>query len=78
MFSGSFIVITPINFVSLIDLHSVRVNFQFMELDDLLPRRRDDPLVTLVRQDLDPQSVEELQARIATLESEITRAQLKI
>ena len=78
MVSGKLIVITPIYFATLIDLRGVRVNFQMMEIDDLLPQRRDDPLVAVVRQDLDPLSVEELHERITTLESEITRVQQKI
>ncbi|WBO23683.1 DUF1192 domain-containing protein [Sphingomonas abietis] len=49
-----------------------------MEPDDFLPKRADDPVVALLRQDLDPLSVEELHARIAALESEIRRVRLKI
>ena len=49
-----------------------------MDLDDILPKRPDDPLVQLARQDLDPMSVEELTARIAILEAEIGRAKSKI
>ena len=49
-----------------------------MELDDILPKNPGDPLVLLLKQDLDPMSVEELQARIAALESEIARAKGKI
>ena len=49
-----------------------------MDLDDILPKRPDDPLVTLTRQDLDPFSVEELNNRIVILESEIARAKAKI
>jgi len=45
-----------------------------MDSDDLLPRRADDPLTALVRQDLAPLSVEELRARIVALEAEIARA----
>ncbi|MBU3077261.1 DUF1192 domain-containing protein [Sphingomonas quercus] len=44
-----------------------------MDSDDLLPRRVDDPLAALGRQDLDPLSVAELRARIAALEAEIAR-----
>jgi uncharacterized small protein (DUF1192 family) len=49
-----------------------------MDVDDLLPHRKDDPLATLVRQDLDPLSVEELGARIAALEAEIARTRAKL
>ena len=41
--------------------------------DDDLPRRRDDLLTALVRQPLDPLSVDELDDRIAALEGEIAR-----
>lgn len=41
--------------------------------DDDLPRRRDDVLTALVRQPLDPLSVDELDERIAALEGEIAR-----
>jgi uncharacterized small protein (DUF1192 family) len=49
-----------------------------MDLDDILPKNPGDPLVLLLKQDLDPMSVEELQARIAALEGEIARAKGKI
>jgi uncharacterized small protein (DUF1192 family) len=49
-----------------------------MDLDDILPKRADDPLAMLVKQDLDPLSVEELNERIAILEAEIGRAKGKI
>ncbi|WP_373474472.1 DUF1192 domain-containing protein [Sphingorhabdus sp.] len=49
-----------------------------MESDENLPLRRDDPLTILVRQDLDPLSVDELAARIHMLKSEITRCEGKI
>ncbi|MCU6455747.1 DUF1192 domain-containing protein [Sphingomonas sp. A2-49] len=44
-----------------------------MELDDA-PSRPDDALTELLRQDLDPLSVAELDARIAALEGEIARS----
>ena len=44
-----------------------------MDADDNLPRRKDDLLAQLGRQDLDPLSVEELHERIALLEAEIAR-----
>jgi uncharacterized small protein (DUF1192 family) len=44
-----------------------------MDSEENLPRRAGDPVDALARQDLDPLSVEELEARIAALEAEITR-----
>ncbi len=41
--------------------------------DDDLPRRRDDVLTALIKQPLDPLSVDELDDRIAALEGEIQR-----
>jgi len=49
-----------------------------MDLDELFPEKPGDPLVQLTRQDLDPLSVEELQARIEALEGEIARVKAKI
>ncbi len=46
-----------------------------MDLDDLFPSKPDDPLVALAKQDLDPLSIEELQARIAALKEEIARVE---
>ncbi len=48
-----------------------------MDLDDLFAKNPADPLVQLTRQDLDPLSVEELDARQAVLEAEIARIQEK-
>lgn len=48
-----------------------------MELDDA-PSRPNDALTQLVRQDLDPLSLRELEVRIAALEGEIARTRLKI
>ena len=48
-----------------------------MDADENLPARRTDPLSLLVRQDLDPLSVEELDERIAALEGEIRRTRGK-
>ena len=48
-----------------------------MDLDDLLPRRKDDPLSALSAQDLDPLSIEELDVRIAALQAEIERVKAK-
>ena len=49
-----------------------------MDWDELLPRKADDPLTQLTRQDLDPLSVEELNARIEALGAEIARTKTKI
>ncbi|MFW2828557.1 DUF1192 domain-containing protein [Sphingomonas sp. ID0503] len=49
-----------------------------MDMDESLPIRRDDPVLALARQDLDPLSVAELNARIAALEAEIARTRTKI
>ena len=54
------------------------VNASAMDLDELFPDKPDDPLKLLTRQDLDPLSVEELQARIALLEAEIERVKAKL
>ena len=48
-----------------------------MDFDDNEPRKRDDALVALMRQDLDPLSVAELDERIARLEAEIVRTRNK-
>jgi uncharacterized small protein (DUF1192 family) len=49
-----------------------------MDGDEILPRRNDDPVGQLARQDLDPFSVEELGERIAALEAEIARCRVKM
>jgi uncharacterized small protein (DUF1192 family) len=49
-----------------------------MDLDEFLPKKSGDPLAELVRQDLDPLSVQELEERIAALEAEIARARSKM
>ncbi len=49
-----------------------------MDLDELLPDKPDDPLVLLGKQDLDPLSVDELEARIVLLEAEIARVKAKL
>ena len=54
------------------------VNFAAMDLDELFPDKPDDPLKLLTKQDLDPLSVEELEARIALLEAEIVRVRAKL
>ena len=49
-----------------------------MELEELFPSKPGDPLVELARQDLDPISIEELEARIAALKAEIARVEAHI
>ncbi len=49
-----------------------------MDTDDLQPKRRDDPLGALRREDLDPLSVAELETRIVELEAEIARTRVKL
>lgn len=49
-----------------------------MDLEELFPSKPEDPLTQLVRQDLDPLSVEELEERIRTLEGEVERVRAKI
>ena len=49
-----------------------------MDLDELFPKKPGDPLTELTKQDLDPLSVEELEARIAVLETEIARVRTKM
>ena len=49
-----------------------------MDIDELFPGKPEDPLVLLARQDLDPLSIEELHARIASLREEITRVEAHI
>jgi uncharacterized small protein (DUF1192 family) len=49
-----------------------------MDLDDLFPSKPDDPLVALSKQDLDPLSIDELQARIEALKTEIARVEAHI
>lgn len=49
-----------------------------MDIDDTLPRRRDDPVAILIKQDIDALSVAELEERIAALKAEILRCEGKI
>jgi uncharacterized small protein (DUF1192 family) len=46
-----------------------------MDLDDLFPDKKKDPLDELSKQDLDPLSVDELEARIEALRQEIVRVE---
>lgn len=45
--------------------------------DENLPRSANDPLSLLIKQDLDPFSVDELEKRIAVLKNEIKRCEAK-
>ncbi len=49
-----------------------------MDLDNDPPRRADDPVAQLIRQDLAPLSVADLEQRIKALEGEIARTRSKI
>ncbi len=49
-----------------------------MDLDDDLPKKGDDPLARLLRQDLGPLSMTDLEARIAALETEIARTRARM
>ena len=46
-----------------------------MDLDELFPDKKKDPLAELAKQDLDPLSVDELAERIEVLKAEITRVE---
>jgi uncharacterized small protein (DUF1192 family) len=48
-----------------------------MDMDELFARRPDDPLIQLMRQDLDPLSVAELEERMTILKAEIDRIDQK-
>jgi uncharacterized small protein (DUF1192 family) len=60
---------------ALIDSACRTVNDSRMDLEELFPSKPGDPLVELARQDLDPMSIEELQARIEALKAEIDRVE---
>ena len=49
-----------------------------MDLDEIPPNRAGDPLAALLVQDLDPLSVRELEARVASLRREIERTTRKM
>ncbi len=61
-----------------IDLARQNVNICGMESDDALARTTSDPLTRLVREDLDPLSVDELRERLDILGLEMARVQQKI
>lgn len=49
-----------------------------MDMDEYLPKKTGDILAEVKRQDLDPLSVAELEARIIALEAEIDRTRTKL
>ncbi|MEM8695197.1 MAG: DUF1192 domain-containing protein [Pseudomonadota bacterium] len=49
-----------------------------MDLDELFAKKPSDPLTLLCKEDLDPLSVEELEARVEALKGEIGRVKAKI
>jgi uncharacterized small protein (DUF1192 family) len=49
-----------------------------MDIDDLIPRKKDDPLAAIGAQDLDPLSVDELRDRIVRLDAEVARTRAKL
>jgi uncharacterized small protein (DUF1192 family) len=49
-----------------------------MDLDELFARRPDDPLVALLKQDIDRLSIDELKERVEALHGEIQRCEAKI
>jgi uncharacterized small protein (DUF1192 family) len=49
-----------------------------MDIEDILPKRKGDPLAQVVREDLDRLSVEELRERILLLEAELKRVSTKL
>ena len=59
----------------LIDLGLTPVNAGKMDEDDFFSSKPQDPLTLLVKQDLGPLSVDELNERIATLKGEIARVE---
>jgi uncharacterized small protein (DUF1192 family) len=61
-----------------IDKGAAPVNAVHMEPEDIIARKPDEPLAALVRQDLDPLSVAELEARIIALEGEIARCRKQL
>ncbi len=58
-------------------MEAAYVNYRVMDLDELFAKRPGDPLTQLLRQDLDPLSIEELSERIALLQEEIRRCEAK-
>ena len=62
----------------MVDRNAVTGDLCVMDTDDIAPPpRAGDPLALLVKLDLDPFSVAELDARVAALEAEIVRTRAK-
>ena len=58
----------------MLTLSGARASMRSMDTDDIAPPPRPgDPVAQLAKQDLDPFSVSELDARVAALEAEIAR-----
>jgi uncharacterized small protein (DUF1192 family) len=49
-----------------------------MDLDELFAKRPDDPLVALLKQDIDRLSIAELLERVDALKAEIARCEAKV
>ena len=49
-----------------------------MDLDELFAKRPDDPLVALLKQDIDRHSIADLEERIEALQGEIARCKGKV
>jgi uncharacterized small protein (DUF1192 family) len=62
----------------MVDSGRATAESDIMDLDELFPDKAEDPLKLLAKQDLDPMSVDELEARIALLEAEIERVRAKL
>jgi uncharacterized small protein (DUF1192 family) len=62
-----------------IESDNFNVKTECLDMDDeeFLPRNTNDPLALLIREDLDPLSVDELEERISVLKSEINRCEAK-
>jgi uncharacterized small protein (DUF1192 family) len=56
---------------------AVKIGDKIMDLDDVLPRKKEDALFALIKQDLDRLSVDELGERIELLETEVLRCKTK-
>ena len=54
---------------------AARVNDSAMDDDDFFSSKPQDPLILLVKQDLGPMSVDELNERIVTLKGEVARVE---